>query len=519
MSGTKGSETVEYLRGVHSGNFDLVEYIGQAIPSDKVVSKDPGSAVVRRELTRYDPLLFGVIYCRSLITDKSGSITAADLHYDLCRYALQWCTPAQKSKSRTAFVAPRNAGKSTWLFKVIPLWAAAHGHAQFIAAFSSSGSQATTHLTGLRRQIESNQLLRHDFPELCRPAKRAGGRFDVSNTFEHYHSESGFTFAAKGIDSEVLGLVDPLNRRPDKIILDDIEPNESSYSLYQKGKRLSAVIDTVLPMNDQAHVALVGTVTMAGSIIHDLVDTTVSRRDPPQWVKDENFQVRYYPPIIKTDGGGERSIWPAKWPIKYLQSRRHTRSFKKNFENKPMRDDGAYWSPDTFVYGDIEHPVRTLLEIDPAVTSKTTSDETAFAIVAWDRDNRVCSVRYAKSFRLSPAGIRAKALELLEGYPEVGAVRIETNQGGDTWKEILHDLPVRLFVHHESVPKKVRARHLLTHYERSRVLHAEPLPELENQMCAFPDVVNDDLVDAVGAGVQYFLAPRKKPQRRSVSYR
>src|SRR3546814_3895779 len=52
-------------------------------------------------------------------------------------------------------------------------------------------------------------------------------------------------------------------------ILDDIEPDESNYSQYQMRKRLTTIIDTVLAMNERAHVALIGTVTMPGSIVQD----------------------------------------------------------------------------------------------------------------------------------------------------------------------------------------------------------------------------------------------------------
>jgi phage terminase large subunit-like protein len=52
------------------------------------------------------------------------------------------------------------------------------------------------------------------------------------------------------------------------------------------------------------------------------------------------------------------------------------------------------------------------------------------------------------------------------------------------------------------------------------VVHAEPLPALEEQMCAFPNGLNDDMVDAVGNPVLRFLKPPKKrvPQASSGSY-
>jgi phage terminase large subunit-like protein len=308
------------------------------------------------------------------------------------------------------------------------------------------------------------------------------------------------------------------------IVLDDIEPDESNYSEYQMRKRLVTLLDTVLPMNERAHVALVGTVTMPGSIVHQLVRSVLEPGyEAPAWIAEQRFRVHYFDPIIKTDDGRERSLWPAKWPLAYLESIRHTRSFRKNFKNLPVRLDGDYWNEHDFVYGDVQ-AVRTLLQIDPAVTDKRTSDYYGLSVIAHQPAERAadgrtrmparCAVRYARQFRMPPAKLREKVLQLLEQFPEIGAVRIETNQGGDTWRAILHDLPVRLLVVHETVPKPVRATNLLNHYQRGRVLHARKLPEVEDQMTSYPDVLHDDLIDSVGAGVAFFL-DRKKPARAS----
>lgn len=417
---------------------------------------------------------------------------------------------------------------STWAFKILPLWAAAHGHLEFIAAFSSSASQAQTHLAGFKRQLDTNVRLREDFPDLCSPAKRPSGN-NVADSQEMYYAKSRFSFAARGLDSEVLGLVDPLNRRPDGILLDDIEPDESNYSVYLKRKRLSTIIDTIFPMNEQAHVMLIGTVTMPESIVHELVKTQTTNDRPPDWITAERFKVHYIRPIIAEDDGTERSVWPtnSKWSLEYLQSIRHTHSFKKNLDNQPVGVDGQYWSESDFRYGDVE-ATRVLLQIDPAVTSKRNADYTALAVVAYEpgavAGNKGveyfprCAVRHIEGVRLPPAKLRDRVLRILERFPEIGAVRIEVNQGGDTWKSVFHDLPVQLAVHTETIPKKTRAEHLLNHYQRERVLHVKSFPGLEEQMVSFPHVLNDDLIDAVGAAVQYFLAPKTKARGRSLNY-
>src|SRR3546814_18794720 len=87
---------------------------------------------------------------------------------------------------------------------------------------------------------------------------------------------------------------------------------------------------TVRAMNERAHVALIGTVTMPGSIVHQLVETVTTTKDVPQWITDEKFSVVYIEPVLQNEDGTERSIWPYKWPLSYLNDITHPRSYKQN---------------------------------------------------------------------------------------------------------------------------------------------------------------------------------------------
>src|SRR3546814_5855705 len=132
--------------------------------SSDVCSSDLGTpervftSVGRRTMTRHDPMLFALVYCRNLITDDSGHVSFAELHLELCRYVQKWKEPIDALDSRTAFVALREVGKSFWVFKIVPLWAAAHEHVKFIAVFSSSATQAEIDRAGFNRDRKSTRL-------------------------------------------------------------------------------------------------------------------------------------------------------------------------------------------------------------------------------------------------------------------------------------------------------------------------------------------------------------------------
>jgi len=500
-----------------------------------------GTESGRRYLTKDEPLLFALTYLSNSLKmpapiedaegagSEEGVISMCEFHWDLCEKAREWSEkPAGQfgpAEARDAFLAPRDAGKSTWLFKILPLWAAAHKHVKFVAAFADSGPQAKKHLSSFKRELEKNVLLQLDYPELCQPLKRRGN-VTVSDTQEMYQAQSGFVFAATGADTSVLGMKVE-DQRPDLIILDDLEPDEASYSDYQANQRLGTLTDAILPLNIRARVVLSGTVTMPGSITHQLVKTVLNpEEEVAEWIINEKFKVHHYKPILTNDDGTERSLWPEKWPMSWLNTVRHTRSFAKNYNNDPLAMDGQYWTRDDFTYGSLPC-VKTVLSVDGAVTKKKKSDFTAMAVVGATGHqpgdpNRKCEVKFAAAYKLTGADLRNKALDILQMYPEISLILVEGNQGGELWREVFHNMPVRIVIFNNSEPKEVRAGRVHALYQRvpTRVVHTQRLQQAEEQMIGFPKLPHDDIVDAIGSPILKFLKPVQRQSRggRSLSY-
>lgn len=475
------------------------------------LTPEEGSAL-RRQVTHDDPLLFALVYLTRHLLGADGRPSLSTIHEEWIGYARGWDGEAGPAEHRDAFVAPREMGKSTWFFLLLPMWAAATGRVRFAAAFADSATQAEGHLATFKRELDENALLRLDFPDLVRPARRPRGA-NVSDNRAMLHTASGFVFAARGIDSGNLGMKVGATR-PDLLILDDVEPGESNYSAAQVEKRLGTITDVVLPLNVRARVCLVGTVTMPGSIVHQLVKHG-SGEEPKAWVKDENFEVHHALPFVPDEETGERrSVWPEKWPTEFLLGQEHTRSFAKNFMNEPVATDGDYWRPEHFVYGDLPAVTTVLLSLDPAVTTSKTSDYSGLSVVARAPGERgslpKCVVRHAERQKLRGSALRLRVLALLERFPEITHVLVETNQGGDLWRETLHGLPVPVVTKHNTEAKEVRAAHAVNRYETGRVLHAVALVDAEQEMCAFPKAPHDDIVDSISNAVNRLLPPPKK---------
>lgn len=515
---------------------DPIELAGRIIAESArliAAGKPDVAQAFRRAATRNDPALFALVYLRRHLTAADGSVTLSSVHLDWAESAKGWVqAQTEPQADRRAEVAPREMGKSTWWFLILPMWAAAHGHVRFAAAFADTDTQAQTHLATFKAELDSNRLIREDFAALCEPKTRGRGSV-MADRVSLYHARSGFVFAAAGMDSSNLGMKVG-DRRPDLIILDDIEPHEARYSAALAEKRLATLREAILPLNIYAHVIIVGTVTMQGSIVHQIVKRARGEYDdgpddPTAWVAEERIAARHHLPIVTLPTGERASIWPAKWPLSFLEAIEHTRQYAKNYANDPLGADGDYWTLDDFrplsdeLAAAITHEV---ISVDPAVTTNASSDFTAIAAVGWSRAVNRCAVYEARAIKAGPDDIRLAVLRFAERAIDRGhavIVIVEANQGGDLWKRILHSLPVKVKTYPAgSASKHVRAADALDHYNRKRVEHAPGLREAEGQMTAFPNAPHDDLVDAVGAGVRYFLSREKKAKTRvgstSVAY-
>jgi hypothetical protein len=504
-----------YDQRCDSENFDLHAYLTQF---DRRLF---GNSEGRRVLTKYDPILFAIVYFKHHIS-TDGVVSFADPHFEWARTARRWIRKAGLKQDRDAYVAPRDTGKSTWWFLILPMWAAAHGHIKFAAAFAHSGGQSETHLHAFRSELADNHKLREDFPDLCTPARKPNGKTTADN-IQMLRTKAGFAFAARGVDAANLGLKEK-DTRPDLILLDDVEPDEASYSQYQMEKRRGTIIEAILPMNLRAHVVLVGTVTMPGSIVHQLVADARGDDEVEKWIAEENFTPHHALPIVTREDGSERSIWPHKWPLSFLYKIRHTRSYLKNFANDPAGNEGGYWSIDDITYEELPNVTRQILAIDPTITTKTQSDPAGLAVISYAPQYFVeedgvkhkiparCSVDYAREVRYVGETLRAYVLRLLAANPRVFLIVVEGNQAGENWHAILHHMPVRVVVVWSTMKKEVRAANLLELYQQvplPRVVHSRRLVSYEQQLCSFPKG-NDDMLDAVGSVVLRLLGPRVK---------
>lgn len=469
----------------------------------------------RRAITRTDPLAFAMVYLIDHLRsdETAGRLSFNQFHLDVAYSARRWIRDdLAPAELREAWIAPRGSAKTTWLFLILPLWAMAHGHQRFIMAFSNAAKQAQGHLGTLTRELATNPLLQIDYPELCTPTTANAELYLATTMVPRPGGKAErvqVAIAAKGIDSSTLG-VKIGRQRPTCLLLDDIEPDASNYDSTTKRNRLSTITNAVFPMALNAVVQWAATVTAAGSLSHDLVKS-VTGQGTAAWIREHNVKVRYYPAIVADAEGNLRSMWPQRWTLDFLLGIRNTQFYQLNYANNPVNADGTFWTREMFRI-DPRFPISEgLLSIDPAVTSRETSDFTGYAVVARDASGRRVCVTSARGIKVSPQQLGEEIAATCDRNPWITKVILEGNQGGDTWAAVLRPyIPtrVKLETYYAHEAKTVRYAAALEHYENpGRVVHARAIPAFEEQALACPNLVNDDVLDVVTAGVRYYLDP------------
>lgn len=507
-----------YLRAVAE------EYFPDATPAQQIdklqwVLNDSDG---RRYATKSRLGLFCILYLRDdfvlRVGPNAGQFTVNDLTLHAWRTCYEWIRPRIEPKEmRWIWASPRESGKSTMVFKAIPLWLAAHKHATFIAAFAHTYEQAKARLSDFRNVLHFNTLLKSDYPGLCAAAKR--GSFVESDTAQKFKAASQFAFYVSGAGGSYLGLLDD-GMRPDVILLDDLEAGGENFSQTLSNSRLRTIRETILGLSQYARVLWSGTTVGYNSLVHQAIKSSkgdiVETEDVDDWCRAEAFKVTHFTAI--NEG---RSIWPAKWSVEYLKTEqeRSPRTYALNFDNSPLSAAGGWWKPSQIIIGSAPGPLsHVVLMIDPAVSdapgrSKAT-DPTGIAVVGWDRETDIIEIMHVEGKQLSPETLHARIIALTDRFPELTYISIEGNRSDGPWaRKVFSDVRLKWLPDvHQRVSKDVRIMHLHQEYEDGKVVHRYRFPSYEEQCLSWAgekSIPHDDEIDAVAMAVSRirFKAP------------
>jgi len=220
-----------------------------------------------------------------------------------------------------AYAMPRANGKTTLCVGATE-WAACYGHRRYIVPIGATSAHGEALLETVKTDFESRPLFLADFPEICYPIgkleginnRSAGQVLDGTRTRIRWTGKrivlptvviddnptptSGVIIQAAGLLGAMRGMqfttADGATHRPDAVLLDDPQTDESARRPAQTATRLRVVTKAVLGLagpNKRIAAACPCTVIAKG----DMADQLLDREKNPEWRGQKTALLRSMP--------------------------------------------------------------------------------------------------------------------------------------------------------------------------------------------------------------------------------
>lgn len=279
-------------------------------------------------------------------------------------------------KERLVLAAPRGHAKSTIVSVFYPLWLALFGRRLDITIISASETLAVEWLRKIKMELEGNQLILELFGDL-RSDKWTESHIILNNRWRT-------NIRARGAGGQIRGF------RPDCVILDDIETDESVESEDQRKKLkqwlYSACLNTLLP---KGQLIMIGTLLHPLSLLNDCLTS------------DNGWEKRIY--RAYKDGRQEagQELWPQMWSHEKLQVRKReigTWAFQREYMNNPISDESSpIKSHHIRNWVELPKQYSAVITVDPAYSDDEKADYKTATLVAIDQNMNRYLVTYLRT--------------------------------------------------------------------------------------------------------------------------
>ena len=206
----------------------------------------------------------------------------------------------------------RGGGKTT-ICEAAATWAVLYGHRKFCVTIGATGDAAKEILDSIQVDLETNDLLYEDFPEVCYPIRRLEGEARRC-TRQTYHGErtriewsaDGVVFAdipgtaTGGAILHVVGMTGRIRglkrgrQRPDLLLIDDPQTDESAISPIANAKRKRIIQRGALKLaGPKKKIACMMPCTIIAP--GDMVDQFTDRKLHPEWNGERRQLVHSFP--------------------------------------------------------------------------------------------------------------------------------------------------------------------------------------------------------------------------------
>jgi len=289
-----------------------------------------------------------------------------------------------------AMAMPRGSGKTS-LCETACLWAMLYGHREFVALIGSDEEHAANMLDSIKAELENNEQLLADFPEVVYPIhclegihQRAAGqlyqgkpthigwtaREIVLPTINDSNASAAIIRVA-GITGRIRGMKhkrpDGHSVRPSLVLIDDPQTDESARSPSQCVTRERILAGAILGLAGPGR-KIAGLMTITVVRPDDMADRLLDREKHPQWQGERTKMVYDFPSNeamwaryadlhaegLRNDQGivaatqfyrehrtemdeGARIAWPSRYNHDELSAIQHAMNLR-------LQDEVAFWA-------------------------------------------------------------------------------------------------------------------------------------------------------------------------------
>ncbi len=275
---------------------------------------------------------------------------------------------------------------------------------------SDTVDQATQFIMAIRDELEENELLRETFGDLVGTKVWSNAKIQTANKIQ---------IVGKGAGQKLRG-IKYRQFRPDVIVVDDLENDESVETEAQRAKLLNWFQKALIPCgNTTVKIIYIGTILNYESLLNKILtaqeysmwdrkkyQAVIKFSQSPLWEDWENilndekiehpdkearaFFEKHRKAMLK----GTQLLWADKQPDYYydlmLMRKMNPEAFDSEYQNDPVSESQRIFKEDWFKYWEVLPDIRQIyIAVDPSLAKKNKADNSAIVILGRGIDNYV----------------------------------------------------------------------------------------------------------------------------------
>ena len=481
----------------------LISASTKPFPADKKAQRE---RIARAEK---DMEFFGRTYFPHYISSPSSK-----LHEYFCRRYPEMIERAIETGvgDKEANAAPRGNSKSTWGTFITPIFCSLFLKRKNILIVSETKTQATDFIQAIKLEFEGNERLAQDFPQAC----GEGPRWQADDII----IKNGVRIFGAGSGQRIRGTKHG-SRRPDLVVCDDIENDESVESPEQRKKLLKWFNRALMKIGAKYTVFIfVGTILHAESLLADLLErpgwkghkfkSVISYSLSRLWEKWETLfadrtigkqeaedRADAFFAEHKTEMlAGTEVLWPEEEDYYFLMKMRTSdgpAAFDSEKQNEPINPEDAVFLEEWITYYDEDEVDLAGLAhgaaVDPSLGKKNKNADPS-AIVAGKKKGEIIYVTLADIEKRHPDKIMTDLLAYHEklhfDQVAIEAVQFQEYFAGDVEKEAhKRNLSMNVLPVPENADKDLRLITLQPFIKNGWIRFGRHMRELVRQLIQF----------------------------------